>query len=301
MTVFADGSKERLHGHNYTVEVALEVDRIDLASMIPFTPIKAAIRELCAAWKERVLLAARNPWMNVVRDADELEFTLCGQRYVLPRGDALLLPIDNTSREALAPPAAPRAPAADRQHLRRGTRRTRRRAPARPARRAGAAVRRDARGDDRGEPRPGREHDRRATVAETERSPEARSFRPGRPRFRIGEARDRRNTMAETERSPEARSFRPGRPRFRIGEARGRRNTVPDPYSSSYFWTRRIRFRRETFSSSAARGLLPPWRRIAAPIMRRSSASTAAGSEPGSVTGSGSDVGSHCRIRGDSS
>ena len=102
MTVFADGTKERLHGHNYTVAVALEVDRIDLASMIPFTPIKAAIRELCAAWKEHLLLAARNPWLTVVRDADELEFTLCGQRYVVPRGDALLLPIDNISVEALA-------------------------------------------------------------------------------------------------------------------------------------------------------------------------------------------------------
>jgi 6-pyruvoyltetrahydropterin/6-carboxytetrahydropterin synthase len=102
MTVFADGTKERLHGHNYTVAVALEVDRIDLASMIPFTPIKTAIRELCAAWKERLLLAARNPWLTIVRDADELEFTLCGQRYVVPRGDALLLPIDNISVEALA-------------------------------------------------------------------------------------------------------------------------------------------------------------------------------------------------------
>ena len=30
MTVFPDGSKERLHGHNYTVEVAVEVDRVDL-------------------------------------------------------------------------------------------------------------------------------------------------------------------------------------------------------------------------------------------------------------------------------
>jgi 6-pyruvoyltetrahydropterin/6-carboxytetrahydropterin synthase len=102
MTVFADGTKERLHGHNYTVAVALEVDRIDLASMIPFTPIKAAIRELCAAWKEHLLLAARNPWLTIVRDADELEFTLCGQRYVVPRSDALLLPIDNISVEALA-------------------------------------------------------------------------------------------------------------------------------------------------------------------------------------------------------
>ena len=102
MTVFADGTKERLHGHNYTVAVALEVERVDLAAMIPFAPIKAAIGALCAAWKERVLLAARNPWFELVRDADELEFRLCGARYVMPRGDALLLPIDNVSVEALA-------------------------------------------------------------------------------------------------------------------------------------------------------------------------------------------------------
>ena len=104
MTVFPDGTKERLHGHNYTVAVALEVERVDLAAMIPFAPIKAAIAELCAAWKERVLLAAGNPWFEVVGDVrgDELEFRLCGARYVMPRGDALLLPIDNISVEALA-------------------------------------------------------------------------------------------------------------------------------------------------------------------------------------------------------
>jgi len=110
MTVFSDGTKERLHGHNYTVAATLEVERIDLPSMIPFAPIKAAIAALCAAWKERVLLAAGNPWFEVVRggdrDADELEFRLCGARYVMPRGDALLLPIDNISVEALAAHAA---------------------------------------------------------------------------------------------------------------------------------------------------------------------------------------------------
>jgi 6-pyruvoyltetrahydropterin/6-carboxytetrahydropterin synthase len=111
MTVFADGTKERLHGHNYTIAVAIDVDRVDLQAMIPFAPIKAAIAELCAAWKERVLLAAHNPWFEVVRDGDsgsgdELEFRLCGARYVMPRGDALLLPIDNVSVEALAAHAA---------------------------------------------------------------------------------------------------------------------------------------------------------------------------------------------------
>jgi 6-pyruvoyltetrahydropterin/6-carboxytetrahydropterin synthase len=102
MTVFPDGTKERLHGHNYTIAIAIEVERVDLPAMLPFSPIKAALGELCAAWKERVLVAERNPHLTLVRDDHELEFTLCGDRYVMPRGDALLLPIDNISVEALA-------------------------------------------------------------------------------------------------------------------------------------------------------------------------------------------------------
>jgi 6-pyruvoyltetrahydropterin/6-carboxytetrahydropterin synthase len=103
MTVFPDGTKERLHGHNYTVAVAIDVDSVALADMIPFTPVKQALGELCAAYKERVLLAERNPHFEIVKDDGlELEIKLCGERYVMPRGDALLLPIDNISVEALA-------------------------------------------------------------------------------------------------------------------------------------------------------------------------------------------------------
>ena len=103
MTVFPDGTKERLHGHNYAVAIALDVARIDLAAMVPFTQIKACLSDLCAAFKERVLVPARCPHLQIVRDDErELEFVLCGDRYVLPRGDALLLPVDNASVEAIA-------------------------------------------------------------------------------------------------------------------------------------------------------------------------------------------------------
>lgn len=102
MTVFPDGTKERLHGHNYTVAIALEVESITLAQMIPFAPIKAALAELCAGWKEHVILATKNPFFVLIRDEAEIELTLCGDRYVMPRQDALLLPIDNVSVEALA-------------------------------------------------------------------------------------------------------------------------------------------------------------------------------------------------------
>jgi 6-pyruvoyltetrahydropterin/6-carboxytetrahydropterin synthase len=102
MTVFADGTKERLHGHNYSIAIAIEVGSIAFADMVPFAPIKAALAELCAAWKEHVLIAANNPHLRILRDDAELEITLCGDRYVFPRGDVLVLPIDNISVEALS-------------------------------------------------------------------------------------------------------------------------------------------------------------------------------------------------------
>jgi 6-pyruvoyltetrahydropterin/6-carboxytetrahydropterin synthase len=103
MTVFPDGTKERLHGHNYQVGLAIDVSDVSFAAMIPFAPVKAALAELCASWKERVLIADRNPHYQLVRDDGvELEFRLCGQRYVLPRADALVLPLDNIAVEPLA-------------------------------------------------------------------------------------------------------------------------------------------------------------------------------------------------------
>jgi 6-pyruvoyltetrahydropterin/6-carboxytetrahydropterin synthase len=103
MTVFPDGSKERLHGHNYTVAIALELSDVSFAKIIPFAAIRAALSELCSAWKERVLVAEDNPHFKLVRhDAREIEFVLCGKRYVLPAEDVLLLPIDNIAVEPLA-------------------------------------------------------------------------------------------------------------------------------------------------------------------------------------------------------
>ncbi len=103
MTVFPDGTKERLHGHNYQVGIAIEVADVSLAAMVPFGPIKAALSELCALWKERTLLAEHNPHFEIIQDDErEIEFRLCGARYVMPRPDVLILPIDNVAVEPLA-------------------------------------------------------------------------------------------------------------------------------------------------------------------------------------------------------
>ncbi len=102
MTVFPDGRKERLHGHNYTVSVALDLAAISFAELIDFGAIKREVAALCAEWKECTLVAERNPMTRVRRLGGEVELDVCGRRYVLPEEDVLLLPVDNTTVEALS-------------------------------------------------------------------------------------------------------------------------------------------------------------------------------------------------------
>jgi 6-pyruvoyltetrahydropterin/6-carboxytetrahydropterin synthase len=109
MTVFRDGTKERIHGHNFTIAVECETRDAAFERMLDFAALKNAIEALCEEWKEHLLLAQHNPHFEVVRDdGQELEFRLCGKRYVLPRAEVLILPVDNISVEALAELAARR-------------------------------------------------------------------------------------------------------------------------------------------------------------------------------------------------
>lgn len=102
MTVFADGSKETLHGHDYRVSAALEFAE-NADSWLEFSVVKQALAELCAAWDDRLLLADANPRFEKIRaDGTEVEFKLCGKRYVVPAEECVLIPIDNILVERLA-------------------------------------------------------------------------------------------------------------------------------------------------------------------------------------------------------
>ena len=102
MTVFPDGTKERLHGHNYQVSVSLELTRVSAETFLDLGIVKRAMREICRSWNERVLLAAECARLSIERhDEAEIEFKLCGKRYVLPADEVVLLPVDNVILENL--------------------------------------------------------------------------------------------------------------------------------------------------------------------------------------------------------
>jgi 6-pyruvoyltetrahydropterin/6-carboxytetrahydropterin synthase len=103
MTVFPDGTKESLHGHNYVPSLTVKVREASFEATIPFSRLKAGMRKIAAAWDEKVLVATRNPYHETLRnDGREFEFRLCGKRYVLPTDEVVLLETDNISCETLA-------------------------------------------------------------------------------------------------------------------------------------------------------------------------------------------------------
>ena len=77
MTVFPDGTKEALHGHQYQPTLTIQVKNASFKAMLPFSSLKDAMRKIAKLWDEKVLLATENPHYQKIRQTkDSLEFTL---------------------------------------------------------------------------------------------------------------------------------------------------------------------------------------------------------------------------------
>ncbi len=96
------GKCERLHGHNYGVLVELEGTLGEDKLVFDFTLLKKLTRELCRRLNHHFLLPAHNPHLKVAEQEDGWEIRFGGKRYLFPREDVIVLPIDNSTAERLA-------------------------------------------------------------------------------------------------------------------------------------------------------------------------------------------------------
>jgi hypothetical protein len=63
--IFPDGSKERLHGHNYYVDAEIEGLLTDKGIVIDFIQVKPVIRELCDELDEHWVVPGQHPELIV--------------------------------------------------------------------------------------------------------------------------------------------------------------------------------------------------------------------------------------------
>jgi 6-pyruvoyltetrahydropterin/6-carboxytetrahydropterin synthase len=110
------GEVEPLHGHTFHVALRLSGELDASGMLVEFSDVKPAMRDAVATLRRRTLVPAKAPELEITRRDDSLSITAGRKRYVLPAEDVTLLPLRNTTLEALAGyllgqvlPALPRA------------------------------------------------------------------------------------------------------------------------------------------------------------------------------------------------
>lgn len=118
---FAGNVCERLHGHNWRVAVSLDGPLDENRYVFDFIALRDALQAIVNELDHHVLLPTRHRTISVVEENDEVVTRFESRRWVFPREDCVLLPVENTTTELIADWIAGRLleslPAADRQRL----------------------------------------------------------------------------------------------------------------------------------------------------------------------------------------
>jgi len=102
--IFPDGSKERLHGHNYQVVCEVDGSLSEHGLVIDFKQVKPIIRRLCDHLDEHWLIPGKHPVLTYRhRDDGHTEVTYKDCRYLAPTNEIIVLPINNTSPRTSPP------------------------------------------------------------------------------------------------------------------------------------------------------------------------------------------------------
>ena len=101
LTTF-QGQAEPLHGHNYDLMIEVEGELTEDAWVIDFGELKTIGEALCHQLDHRFLLPRDNPALQVTDLRDACQIGAANRRYVIPKSDVCLLPLDNCTAERLA-------------------------------------------------------------------------------------------------------------------------------------------------------------------------------------------------------
>lgn len=101
-TLFSATERERLHGHNFAVQLAVTAPVGADGICFSYKEIKTRIRELCETLDEYVLLPQQSPHLQIQEDGLFYVVHFNNEKIPLLKSDTLLLPIRNSTVEEFA-------------------------------------------------------------------------------------------------------------------------------------------------------------------------------------------------------
>jgi len=101
-TLFSATERERLHGHNYAVQLAVTAPVGDDGICFSYKDIKNRLRSLCEELDEYTLVPQLSPHLRIEQVDDFYIVWFNGEKIPLRKSDTLLLPIRNSTVEEFA-------------------------------------------------------------------------------------------------------------------------------------------------------------------------------------------------------
>lgn len=93
---------ERLHGHNWRTAVELVGPLDENRYVFDFIALRDAVQKIVDELDHRMLLPTDHRTIQVRELQREVEVTFADRRWVFPRDDCVLLPVQNTTAEEIA-------------------------------------------------------------------------------------------------------------------------------------------------------------------------------------------------------
>lgn len=101
-TIFSATERERLHGHNFGVRLAVTAPVGDDGICFSYKDIKTRLRDLCATLDEYTLVPTQSPHLRIDEDGLFYVVHFNGEKIPLLKSDTLLLPVRNSTVEEYA-------------------------------------------------------------------------------------------------------------------------------------------------------------------------------------------------------
>lgn len=93
---------ERIHGHNFRVAAQVEGALDPNGFVFDFIALRDTLQKHCEALDHRMLLPTRHPLIQVAVQDEEIEVRFERRRWVFPKEECALLPIEQTTVELIA-------------------------------------------------------------------------------------------------------------------------------------------------------------------------------------------------------
>ncbi len=89
-----------LHGHSYAIHSRVYGEKNAQGFIIDFSILKSYLLEIAGELDHRILIPENNK--NVTVEENQIRINFENKKYILPREDCVLLPIESTTTENLA-------------------------------------------------------------------------------------------------------------------------------------------------------------------------------------------------------